>query len=129
MKSVLLSGAALMVLMSYQVQAQQLTVKSIDFGTSVTNRELAGTDTSFASTVGTIYCFTHVEGADSLPTKISHIWFYKDQEKARITLSVESNDWRTWSSKKIQANWKGHWRVMVEDSSGNLLSTKSFVIR
>jgi hypothetical protein len=87
-----------------------------------------GIDTTFAADVGNVYCFTHVEGAKDT-TQIAHVWYYKEQEKARINLNVQSNDWRTWSSKTILKNWVGHWRVMVEDSQGNVLATKNFVIR
>jgi len=109
-------------------QAQNLRVTEIEFGTSIQDRQPVNVDTSFASNVGTIYCFTHLEGAPDT-MQVTHVWYYKDQEKAHIDLKVASDDWRTWSSKSILKSWTGPWRVMVEDMNGNVLATKSFVIK
>jgi len=109
-------------------QAQHVRVTEIKFATSMQNRQPTGVDTVFAADVGTVYCFTHLEGAQDT-THISHVWYYKDEEKANINLTVASNDWRTWSSKSILKNWSGPWRVIIEDSNGNVLASKSFVIR
>lgn len=109
-------------------QAQEVRISRLDFATSIENREPAGIDTSFASNIGNIFCFTQIEGAPDT-SKIFHVWYYKDEEKARISLDVQSNNWRTWSSKTIQKNWTGNWRVIVEDSKGNVLASKTFTIR
>ena len=109
-------------------QAQHVRVTEIKFATSIQNRQPVGADTVFAANVGKVYCFTHLEGAQDT-THISHVWYYKDKEKANIDLTVASNNWRTWSSKSILQSWTGPWRVMIEDSNGNVLASKSFVIR
>lgn len=115
------------VLAAVTLQAQEIQVHQFDFATSIDNRAPIGIDTSFAADIGNVYCFTHLKGGKD--TQIAHVWYYKDEEKARIELDVQSDDWRTWSSKTILENWTGRWRVMVEDSSGNVLETKSFTIR
>lgn len=116
------------ILASSVTQAQNVRVTEISFATSIDNRKPAGVDTVFAANVGTVYCFTHLEGAQDT-TQIAHVWFYKDEEKAHINLDVASDDWRTWSSKSILQNWTGPWRVMVEDKDGNVLASKSFVVK
>jgi hypothetical protein len=108
------------------VQAQDIKVHQFDFATSIENRAPTGVDTTFAADIGNVYCFTHIKGAGD--TQIAHVWYYKDEEKARINLDVQSDDWRTWSSKSILENWTGRWRVMVEDETGNVLDTKTFII-
>lgn len=108
--------------------AQDLQVETIQFGTDVQDRELVGADTVFASNVGTVYAYTHLTGAQDT-TQISHAWYYQDEEKARVSLSVRSADWRTWSSKRILPSWTGTWRVMVEDAQGNVLATGSFEVK
>jgi hypothetical protein len=57
-----------------------------------------------------------------------HVWSYGDVERARVSLAVNSNTWRTYSSKAIQAHEIGSWRVDVLDTSGNLLETVNFEI-
>lgn len=111
----------------HSAQAQQLDVETIQFGMDVQDRELVGSDTVFASTVGTVYAYTHITGAQDT-TQISHAWYYQDEEKARVSLGVRSSDWRTWSSKRILPSWTGTWRVMVEDADGNVLATGSFEV-
>ncbi len=108
------------------VNAQNIT--QFDFSAGIEDRQPVGVDTAFTANVGKVFCFTRIEGAADT-TRIAHVWYYKEQEKARINLDVESNDWRTWSSKSILESWTGRWRVMIEDSQGNVLSSKTFVIR
>jgi hypothetical protein len=110
------------------IQAQDIQVTDIKFATSVEDRQPIGVDTLFTNEVDNIYCFTQVQGAKEA-TQIAHVWYYKEEEKARIELNIRSDNWRTWSSKSILKSWTGTWRVMVEDSDGNVLATKSFVIK
>lgn len=111
-----------------QVNAQELSVSTFEFATAINERSPVEIDTAFSAAVGTVYAFTRVHGAADT-TQISHVWYYKDQEKARINLDVNSKDWRTWSSKKIVDQWTGHWRVLIEDSNGRVLDSKSFIIQ
>lgn len=113
--------------LSTEVMAQQLQVADMAFATSMDERQPVATDTSFSAEVGTIFCFTRITGATDT-SEVTHEWYYKDEEKARIDLSVASDDWRTWSSKAILENWTGPWRVMVLDSNGKVIRTKTFVI-
>ena len=110
-------------------EAQNLKISQFDFARSIDqeNRQPANVDTVFSKNVGTVYCFTKIKGIQDT-TQIAHVWYYKDQEKARIELDVKSPEWRTWSSKKIVESWTGNWRVMVEDPEGNVIETKTFVI-
>lgn len=109
-------------------KAQTISIGQFDFATQVDDREPVGIDTVFATDVGNVYCYTNIRGIKDT-ADIYHVWHYKDEEKARIKLSVKSNNWRTWSSKSILENWTGGWRVMIEDADGNVLASKSFEIR
>lgn len=109
------------------LSAQNIKISEIQIATSIENRQPVGVDTSFAADVGRVFCFTQVKGATDT-TKISQIWYYKDQEKAQVELDVRSKNWRTWSSKTILESWTGPWRVMVVDANGNVLATTSFSI-
>lgn len=127
MKKVLLSALFISLLTVFEVNAQELNLDTIQFGTDVENRELVGVDSTFASSIGTVFCYTHLTGAED-STEIAHVWYYQEEEKARVTLGVRSSDWRTWSSKKIQSSWVGEWTVRIEDADGNVLGSSSFII-
>jgi len=47
---------------------------------------------------------------------------------ARIELPVRSINWRTWSSKRIPADWSGSWRVEIQDQYGEVLTTLPFAV-
>jgi hypothetical protein len=93
----------------------------------VVDREAVDIGTRFPNSVQRLYCYTKIVGADP-PTEIVHVWNYGDVERARITLSVKSSNWRTFSSKVIQAHEIGAWRVDVLDTAGNLLKTIDFEV-
>lgn len=109
-------------------RAQHSIVAEMNFTTAIEDRKAVSTDTLFSANVDTIYCHSLIEGIKDT-TEITHVWYYKEEEKARVNLTVASDNWRTWSSKTIMSNWTGHWRVMVEDEKGNILATKSFVVK
>ncbi|MBN2516775.1 MAG: DUF2914 domain-containing protein [Deltaproteobacteria bacterium] len=83
--------------------------------------------TSFTASVEKLYCFTKIVGAID-PTDITHVWFYGNTERARVTLAVDSPLWRTYSSKIIQPHEIGAWNVVVLDQSENVLASFSFTI-
>ncbi len=105
----------------------QLSVDSIEIGTSVEDRELIGAGTMFSSDVNTLYCLTKISGAEDSPV-IQHVWYHNDEEKARVDLTIRTPSFRTWSSKKIWHTWTGEWRVDVVDSSGTVLASETFTI-
>lgn len=58
--------------------------------------------------------------------KILINWYYRDQSVARIALPVSNHDWRTYSSKVLNQNRLGPWRVTASDQAGNLLAEFKF---
>lgn len=93
--------------------------------TAVVDREPIDAATVFPPSVGVVFYFTEVQGADTF-TEITHVWYYGNDEMARVTLSVDGPRWRTWSSKRILENWTGSWRVEAVDADGNVLSSQTF---
>jgi hypothetical protein len=113
------------------VEQQMMPALDVDqmvFCTGVQDREPVGADTAFADTVGEVYCFTQISGADE-PTTVSHVWYLNGEEKASVELSVGGQKWRTWSSKRIPAEWDGAWKVEVKSADGSVLMSKEFVVR
>jgi len=76
---------------------------------------------------GKLYCFTRVVGAQK-DTQVTHVWYYQDNEMARVELAVGSADWRTYSSKRFLPQWAGQWQVVILDESGRQLTAVPFVL-
>ena len=93
----------------------------------VVDREPVDAGVSFPASVGTLYCYTKITGAQEA-TKITHVWYFGATERARVELDVNSDNWRTWSSKIIQANEIGSWRVDVLNEAGTVLKELQFEI-
>lgn len=93
----------------------------------VVDREPVDAGVSFSASVGTLYCFTKITGAQDA-TKVTHVWYFGAEERARVELDVNSANWRTWSSKIIQAHEIGSWRVDVLDEAGTVLKELQFEI-
>ncbi|UCF80591.1 MAG: DUF2914 domain-containing protein [Acidobacteriota bacterium] len=104
-----------------------ITVDRIAACTGIEEREPVGSSDSFPADVGEVYCFTHIKGADG-ETTVTHVWYQGETERARVELNVRSASWRTWSKKKIPAEWAGSWRVVVVDESDNEIGSTSFTV-
>lgn len=93
----------------------------------VVDRTPVAAGTSFSVSVGRLYCFTKIVGAQT-PTTVTHIWYFGDTERARIELKVGAASWRTKSSKIIRTHEFGSWHVDVIDADGNVLRTLQFFL-
>ncbi|MBI2537226.1 MAG: DUF2914 domain-containing protein [Gemmatimonadetes bacterium] len=56
------------------------------------------------------------------------MWYFGDQEVARVELSIGGSPWRTWSSKTIPAEATGSWRVDIV-ANGNVLKSLAFTVQ
>ena len=108
-------------------EAVTLKIEDMEFCTGIESWAPVGTGKEFPATVAKVYCFTRVNGAAE-STEIVHVWYFNDEEKARVPLSVKSNSWRTWSSKRILESWTGKWRVDVLAADGKLLRSSEFLV-
>ena len=126
-----LAAAAVFVAAAYVSPAAQesgLAVEKMVFCTGVEERAPVGENTQFFEEADRIYCFTRIVGAaDTL--QVTHVWYYGDEEKARVPLTVRSASWRTWSSKKMMPDWTGAWRVDVLGPGGEALMSREFVYK
>lgn len=119
----LLTGQSVVAVAEEAVEVQEMV-----FCTGVEDREPVGTDTTFLSTVEVVYCFTRLSSSVDTTT-IAHVWYYNDEEMARVELNVKAKTWRTWSSKRIVQEWTGKWRVDVVSESGTVLQSKEFDVK
>ncbi|HHO75643.1 MAG TPA: DUF2914 domain-containing protein [Deltaproteobacteria bacterium] len=110
------------------IYAQDLSDLFVEYGAvceDVVNREAQAVSSSFPSGIEKLYCFTRISGAKQ-PTVVTHVWYYRDQEQARVELAVRSASWRTFSSKRIAPENTGTWRVEVVDAKGGVIETFRF---
>jgi len=132
----ILTGLFLLLTMAASASAQEgqamqdapaLDVAEIVITSQVMDRVPADTLQQVSSQAGVVYCWTRVVGAEG-ETYVEHVWYRTDQEMARVQLNVGGPDWRTWSSKRIQPEWAGDWRVDVVGPDGTVLDSIDFEV-
>ena len=105
--------------------AVDLTVVDGTMTSAVENQMPVDRIESYPADFGKLYCFTRIVGAQG-DTEITHVWYYQDNEMARVSLSVRSSNWRTYSSKRFLPQWAGEWKVVILDEEGNEIATIPF---
>ncbi|SDL49331.1 Protein of unknown function [Geoalkalibacter ferrihydriticus] len=123
----ILFAAVVLLLGSSVAFAQRLEIAEGVVTTGIVERVPVDAVESYSTTVGRLYFFTRIVGAVE-ETAVSHVWFYEDEEVARVTLPVRSSNWRTWSSKNVLPDWTGNWRVEVIDAKGYVLHEVTFTL-
>ena len=123
----LLSLALFLISNAVAQETGSITVESSAVCENIVDREPAGTGTTFSVTVGKLCFFTKIVGAEN-PIEITHIWYFGDTERARVTLPVKAITWRTYSSKTLQAHEIGAWHIDVLGPSEEVLETVQFEV-
>ena len=108
-------------------EPSNLQVELAVISKDVIDRAPVEAGSSFPVSVGKLFCFTKITGALN-PTQVTHVWSFDGAERARVELAVNSPSWRTYSSKNIEKQEVGAWRVEVIDSAGNVLQTLNFEV-
>lgn len=107
--------------------AEVLTVAEGSITTAVENQQPVDKISTYPADFGKLYCFTRIVGAVN-DTTVTHVWFYGDNEMARVPLLIGSGNWRTYSSKRFLPQWAGQWQVKVLDAQGIELAVIPFVL-
>ncbi|HSM04902.1 MAG TPA: DUF2914 domain-containing protein [Longimicrobiales bacterium] len=87
-------------------------------------REPIGVAEAFPADVGTVYAWLRVTGAAGGAVEV--VWRHGEQEFV-VPLEIGSAAWRTWSSKRIPAEWTGDWSVEVRHE-GSILASANFTV-
>jgi len=109
------------------VSKEGITVLEAVSCKSIEDKAPVSENTKFPADVGRVHVFTKVK-VDAQETSIKHIWHYQDKEVATVTLPVGAPQWRTYSSKQIDATYKGDWRVDITTEKGDILKSITFQI-
>ena len=104
-----------------------LTVKDAAICLDVVDRACVDSSDVFPANVGKLACFTRIFGAQE-NIEITHVWFFGDIERARVTLNIGSVNFRTYSTKIIRTHEIGDWHVDVLGPGDKLLQSIKFEI-
>ena len=123
---------AMMTVGTADLQAQEGAGELLEVSTAVicpqiTERAPVDPGVQFSAEVGKLYCYSRISNISSA-TRIFHVWYFNNLERARVELPVKPPAWRTYSSKIIMAHEIGRWRVDILDNDGNVLKTLGFDI-
>jgi len=120
---------AFLSLTSLFAQTSHYEVTNAVVTTTIANRmpEVQTANNTFASTVERLFYFTKIEQATA-PTSILHEWYWQGALLATVKLDVDSEAWRTWSSKKIMPHQTGRWTVISKRPDGSTAQTTSFTL-
>jgi hypothetical protein len=105
----------------------KIKIVKLAIAPEIVDREPVGESDSFSADVGTLWCYTKITGAKG--QAITHRWYFNGELMAVVPLEIKYDTYRTRSSKRILAYWKGPWRVEIMTESGVLLDTISFTIK
>ena len=111
----------------YKELSSRLTVEQGVICRGVSYRKPVGIGDSFPASVGKVYCFTRIDGAQS-PARITHAWYFRDTAMARVTLKVNSSRSSVYSSMTIKPGAVGEWYVEVLGPEKEVLETVGFTI-
>ncbi|WP_029917564.1 DUF2914 domain-containing protein [Pelobacter seleniigenes] len=111
--------------LSTPVLAAGLQVADAAITTAIENQMPVDRIETFPADYGKLFCFTRITGAEK-DTQITHVWYFQNDELARVILPVRSADWRTYSSKRFLPQWAGDWRVVVLDEQQNEIASIPF---
>ena len=71
----------------------------------------------------------YTELRDLAGQTVSHRWQHEGRTVAVIPFQVRGDRWRVHSTKRLSAELKGSWQVIVVDGHGATLASRSFVVR
>jgi len=72
-------------------------------------------------------CFTSFDPVAE-KTIVYHQWFHRDQNSAKMKLTLNPPRWSAYSSIQLRAEDIGPWRVEITDSQGHILDILRFSI-
>ena len=82
---------------------------------------------AFSVSLKRVYCYTDF---NTVPEKsfAYHNWYFRDNLKASVKLTVRPPRWSTYSSIQVRDSDKGPWRIEITTEEGNILKTLRFSV-
>jgi hypothetical protein len=94
------------------------------FTSNVQGREPVDTITSLGNDKNQIYFFSELRGLGG--QTVTHRWEYQGKPMGEVKFNIGGPRWRVWSSKTLNPQWTGEWRVLIIDGAGNTVGEASF---
>lgn len=112
------------------VSASELVIINPSICKDVDNHQPVDAGEAFGADVHKLFCYTRVVGPYHVEKEqyVVHVWYYGEEERARVKLPVKSSNWGTYSSKIIRPLETGPWRVDVIDPYDEVIITLPFSI-
>jgi hypothetical protein len=73
-----------------------------------------------------VWAFSEVR--DMRGKRLSYVWLHEGSEVARVRVRIGADHWRSFSSKTLNLEMRGDWRVELQDSEGRLLASADFAL-
>jgi len=102
------------------------TVARSAFTTAIADREPVDTLQSIEALEQKIYFFTEL--LDMQGQTATHRWEFNGEVMAEIAFEVKGPRWRVWSSKNLQPEWVGDWKVSVINGANEVISETTLSI-
>lgn len=90
----------------------------------IENREPVDQLTSATTNMDKVYYFTELR--DMQGQTVTHRWEHNGEVMAEVPFEIGGPRWRVFSSKRLEPNWTGDWKVSVVDATGSTLSVNTF---
>ncbi len=119
-------GIVVWMILSVPGLAAAMEVEEMGIGKSVEDRALLETGTEFGVADGKLYCFTRITNGTGQTAR--HVWSRNGEVVSDVSLSIGSENWRTWSSKLIGPGLEGDWSVRVLDAEGEKIGEIRFTV-
>lgn len=100
------------------------SVARATFTSDITEREPVDTISTLSNNKQHIYYFTEIR--DMPGGSVKHRWEYNGELMAEIPFTIGGPRWRVYSSKTLDPQWLGEWKVSTVDASGSVLSVNTF---
>jgi len=94
------------------------------FTTQIEDREPVDAISFLDDRSSEIIFFTDLRGFGG--HTLAHRWEYRGEVMGEISIPVEKDRWRAWSSKQLLPAWTGDWTVSVVNSDGEVIATETF---
>ena len=94
------------------------------FTSAVVEREPADSILSLGNNETNIYFYTDLRDLEG--HSVVHRWEYNGRPMGEVRFDVKGPRWRVWSSKSLNPDWLGQWRVTVVDDTGAVLVQRDF---
>ncbi len=99
------------------------TVARSAFTSSVEDREPVDTLQKMNAMEQKVYFFTELRDMEGQTA--THRWELNGDVMAEVAFEVKGSRWRVWSSKNLQPEWVGEWKVSVLNSANEVISETS----